>query len=599
MKEGLKPKKKTGPTEEELEELREMDFKIKSVVNDQPKFAIELCRNYADLAIKYGSIEHCIEYNYWYGVAYNLIGENQLAINYYLEAIKRTNKKKLTDVFYRTFISLGVCYRQIGNYVEAISCYTTALENKSKIYFDIIYNNMGVIYYNMGELDKAVNCFQNAYEIYKANGELVIALGVLNNIGRILTIQKKFVSSESVLTDAHKIAIDHGLQIEIVTSKFNLATLKFYLNAFEASYILLQESIEILNKYTNKQMEYSILFLLAKVCHKKGKTIESSQFYLRSMRLAKSISKIDFVKCVNEYSMFLNEQKRYKLAYRYLKLVVVYNRRYNVKSISNDLNKQRIFFENKERELKLVKLKQVTIINHELVKKAKLVEVRNRGLQEAVNALTDGQLLRSQMNPNFIYNTLNSISLLLKSNQNIKGQQYLLLFSKLMRDTYNKSSMEKITLLEELSIVDCYLKMELIRYGGSFSYEIKTDMRIDKRYFYVPPMIIQPIVENAFKHGLFRVDSKIRGNIRIDITATRFHGVSPIGIKILISDNGIGIKDYRNFLKSLDQKSAILITQRRLKNFNKSFEKSSDLKIKHVKPMGCSVCLLIKNIKAQ
>ena len=110
--------------------------------------------------------------------------------------------------------------------------------------------------------------------------------------------------------------------------------------------------------------------------------------------------------------------------------------------------------------------------------------------------------LQTQMNPHFIFNAINSVQrFVLKEDKN-KALDYLNDFARLMRMTLNNSDKELITLKEEKAFLTYYLKFEMLRYQDQFTYTIVNDEALDEDSVELPPMLVQPYVENAIKHGL-------------------------------------------------------------------------------------------------
>ena len=143
--------------------------------------------------------------------------------------------------------------------------------------------------------------------------------------------------------------------------------------------------------------------------------------------------------------------------------------------------------------------------------------------------------LRSQMNPHFIFNSLNSISQLVASKRNEEGLQYLSKFSKLLRMVLNQSEKSFIPLKDEILIIDLYLQLETLRFGSSFSYTIHTDDKLDEEEILVPSFLIHPVIENAIWHGLLHKD----GERRLIIN---FQGKDKDKLICIVKDNGIGIE---------------------------------------------------------
>ena len=110
--------------------------------------------------------------------------------------------------------------------------------------------------------------------------------------------------------------------------------------------------------------------------------------------------------------------------------------------------------------------------------------------------------LRAQMNPHFMFNSLNAIQQMVLNNENENAFRYLDTYSKLTRKILENSEQKWISLQDEIKFLNLYLEIESLRFQHAFSYEIKTDENISVHEDKVPAMIIQPIVENAIRHGL-------------------------------------------------------------------------------------------------
>lgn len=140
--------------------------------------------------------------------------------------------------------------------------------------------------------------------------------------------------------------------------------------------------------------------------------------------------------------------------------------------------------------------------------------------------------LRSQMNPHFIFNSLNSIQHFVISNNSEKASKYLNKFSRLIRIILNHSEKQIITLSEEIELLKLYLELEQVRFENKFSYRITIDQSINADFIEVPTMLIQPFVENAILHGLAPLPKD--GLLKISFS------VREKSIVCTIDDNGIG-----------------------------------------------------------
>ncbi len=154
-------------------------------------------------------------------------------------------------------------------------------------------------------------------------------------------------------------------------------------------------------------------------------------------------------------------------------------------------------------------------------------------MNHKISELTQANL-RQQMNPHFIFNTLNSIQYYMYQHDKLATNTYLTKFSSLMRKILDNSSNTSIPLRDELDALILYLDLERLRFNNKFNYEINIDDEIDPLLYKVPTMLIQPYVENSICHGLMPKEDK--GLVKIDMKLENSH------ILCTIEDNGIGRK---------------------------------------------------------
>ena len=207
------------------------------------------------------------------------------------------------------------------------------------------------------------------------------------------------------------------------------------------------------------------------------------------------------------------------------------------------------------------------------------------------------QALRAQMNPHFIFNCLSSINKFILKNESRAASDYLTRFSRLIRTVLTNSQLSKIPLSDEVEMLRLYLEMERLRFNNSFDYNISYENAIDPEVVYIPPMILQPVCENAIWHGLMHKE----GNGRLQVKLALKKG----WIECLVTDNGVGRKKAAE-LKSKNsdhQKSfGLKITTERLALFNEQQQGSyevTDLYDDHGNAAGTSVRLLINTRSAK
>ncbi|WP_144282253.1 histidine kinase [Chryseobacterium echinoideorum] len=156
------------------------------------------------------------------------------------------------------------------------------------------------------------------------------------------------------------------------------------------------------------------------------------------------------------------------------------------------------------------------------------------------------QSLRREMNPHFIFNSLNSVNHFIATNNELEANQYLTRFSKLMRGVMENSTEDFIPFQQELDLLHNYLSLEKTRFADKFDYEIEVDESLNTQSLKVPGMLVQPFLENAIWHGL-------RYRTEKGFLSLKFEKNNDF-LNILIEDNGIGIEESKK-QKTEHQKS--------------------------------------------
>lgn len=155
--------------------------------------------------------------------------------------------------------------------------------------------------------------------------------------------------------------------------------------------------------------------------------------------------------------------------------------------------------------------------------------------------------LQSQMNPHFIFNALGSIQYFIQMNESDKAEFFLERFSKLVRGILESSKVPSIALKSEINMLDLYMQLERIRFDEKFDYNLVIEDGVNQE-FKLPPMIIQPFIENSINHGLYHLLDR-KGELIL-----KFEQIDEDNIKCTIQDNGIGRERAKSF-KRKDHKS--------------------------------------------
>jgi hypothetical protein len=162
----------------------------------------------------------------------------------------------------------------------------------------------------------------------------------------------------------------------------------------------------------------------------------------------------------------------------------------------------------------------------------RILHIRRKAALEHAVVSSKLTALRSQMNPHFLFNALNSIQELVLSQDTKNAIRYLGTFSGLTRKILENSAKETVRLSEEIDMLNQYLELEKLRFGNTLEISMMVDPEVDQEGIRIPPMLIQPYVENALKHGLLHLQNDRKLNLE-------FNQNNNI-LEIAITDNGVG-----------------------------------------------------------
>ncbi|MEO7264249.1 MAG: two-component regulator propeller domain-containing protein [Ferruginibacter sp.] len=219
--------------------------------------------------------------------------------------------------------------------------------------------------------------------------------------------------------------------------------------------------------------------------------------------------------------------------------------------------------------------KRIYAIRHEAEMKQKIAE-------------TEMMALRAQMNPHFIFNCLNSIDNLIQNNEKEKATLYLSKFAKLIRSILETSKNNLVACWKDMETLKLYLELEELRWDKKISYSINMTEEITNGDYKVPPLVIQPFVENAIHHGLLNNISSNR-KLQIDVSVFNNH------IMYSITDNGVGRAKaalYKQLNKPAYESLGMQITTARINLFNQNKNgsvKITDIFDEHSQPAGTRV----------
>jgi LytS/YehU family sensor histidine kinase len=178
------------------------------------------------------------------------------------------------------------------------------------------------------------------------------------------------------------------------------------------------------------------------------------------------------------------------------------------------------------------------------------------------------------MNPHFIFNALSNILSFIERNDNKKASNYLATFSKLLRNTLESTREDMVSFEKEVGTLRNYLELQKLRYGDQFDFNISVDEQIDGEDIAIPPMLVQPFIENAIEHGIRHKKSSGKIDVRFVLKENN--------IQCEVEDDGVGRKkawEMESGKRSGHKSLATDIIRDRIQNLNKKLKQKIQLEI--------------------
>jgi sensor histidine kinase YesM len=224
-----------------------------------------------------------------------------------------------------------------------------------------------------------------------------------------------------------------------------------------------------------------------------------------------------------------------------------------------------IFFANWQKSVKEKAKAEEAKRNTEI----ELIETRQKQFEMEMKAL------RAQMNPHFIFNSLNSINKYILRNDQVNASRYLTRFARLIRLILDNSNSREVALSDELEALKLYIEMEALRFANKFTYEITIAGNVSAGTLQVPPLIIQPYVENAIWHGLLH--KKSNGKLTVLINKSNDNM-----LQCVIEDNGIGrlkAKEIKSKSANANKSLGMKLTEERINILNQNLSLNASIEV--------------------
>ena len=478
------------------------------------------------------------------------------------------NRKRMA----RTYKEIAWFYMQeLNDYKKAIEYGLKALEFRRKEIphqqdtsswninlmdlWDIIetYGVIGFASYRDEDFKTALNSYKKLLFLWKIRGDTNGIIDHHNYIGRAYYELDNYDSAAWYFNKALYISTAKGFRSTEGQSHYNFGLLFSKMKNYDSAVFHLERSLEIRNELGRSQEAGYSMIRLGDVYLEMNKYTESIAFHREALNTGQTI---------RDGELILTALRKLPQVYKHagnFKKALEYHIRY--KAFTDSIVEQnksegilelqaRFEVESKEKEIirqkeaQLQKTRQLAIL-HGAITLFVLISAsavwliliqRRREKNKRKWLLAEQKALRSQMNPHFIYNSLTSIQNFVLSKQNETANEYLTEFSSLLRLILDNSKKNFIPLSEELQSLKKYLKLEQMRFRGKFTTVVKLDLHKDESLIMIPPLLIQPLLENAILHGLTPLENK-EGKLMVN-----FIQKNNDVLMCMIEDNGIGRK---------------------------------------------------------
>lgn len=546
--------------------------------------------------------------------AYQQLGTAYFNMSEYGEAMKMHERllaqaKKINDStgMAKAFVGMGLNYQFMSNLPEALKYQQMALVIFTKINnrqgISAVYTNMGLVYLNLENFDKALEYHKKSLQLIEQTGNKKAMVNTLGNIATVYDNLEDSANAIAYYTKALNISKQINYEFGIASNMGNIGIFHYYHSNYKLAMEIIRKSL-VMYKKLNDKSNLSLMYNIMSVCileapHKDlvyagikpAQRFDSAiAFNETALNIAKSINALrrQWFALETMKEIYI-QQNNYKKALDFYEQAVTLN-----DSILNNNNTKKITrlemqyeFNKTQDSIKAVNDKKQALANAEIQKQriirnaamagtgfliiagigAFFFYKRNRDIKAQKNeaelkasvADTEMKALRAQMNPHFIFNSLNSIADYIDKNQTQAASDFASKFARLMRMVLENSEQKEIPLADDLHALELYMQLERFRLNNKFDYEIIVDDAIDKGNTLIPPLILQPFVENSIWHGIANKEGQGKILVRVQQQNDM--------LNCIIEDDGIGLQPGGNPKK---QKSlGMRITRERIEIINK------------------------------
>ena len=531
------------------------------------------------------------------GNIYQLQGDLNNARKYFEEGLKLRLNLRDTASLYKSYTSLAIVYKEQLQFDSALYFFrmnlTLATRQNDIKKISAASNNIGLIFRNQKKYDSALVFFNQALRIKREiNDEQGIALS-FRHIGDVYQFQgdikKALLYYQKSLAIREKIKYNLGLTILLK----DMAQLFLDNRQFQEAKRYGKRSVAVAHDSKMKLEETDALKLLSTIFESTGDLDSALSTYRQYSLLKDSVFNEEKANQVNTLRVqFETERKEKELLEKTKSIQLM-----ELEQANN--NKVKIFlivvtFLLTGLVLLVYSRYKLKLRSEKIAaQKNKEIAEQNRKIEE-INKELEKRMLRAQMDPHFIFNSLNSIQHFITLNDKTSALHYLAKFSRLIRQMLENSVNTIVTVADEIKLLESYIELEALRFEKKFHHEIKVDPTLDIHNTEIPFMLIQPYVENAIHHGLRHQSSE--GKLHIQLSHENG------SVLCTVEDNGIGrteaAKNRDTFFQREHSSHGMSLTEQRLELLNqmqprKTWVTVEDLYTPDQRPTGTRVTIII------
>jgi len=480
------------------------------------------------------------------GYMYELSGKYEKALIYYTEALAVFEKYNDEQAISYVYNNIGALYREIENFDKAIEYYSKSLYLKEKrgdsLAMSISYNNFGIIYQKQKKYKKALEIYEKALDITVRANDIKRTARTTNNVGKVyeilgekdkaLELYFKSLALKDSINDNHGKILSYLNIGKIYSQKNDLENATLYINKSTH----LADSLSFVKELSNGYEAIS------EVYEKFGKPQKALDYYKKYTVINDTLLNKSKQKNISELEIkYKTEKKEEQLIF--LK--------------KDNENKEKILERNRYIIFGGVVIVVLTGFFSYLLYHRKELKAQHK------RVTLEQKLLRTQMNPHFIFNSLSSIQAYVYEHDVLEAGKYIADFAKLMRLILENSRKEFILVGKEVETLKYYLKLQKVRFDHKFDYTISVSDNINLDTDLIPPMLAQPIIENAIEHGVRSI--KEQGLIEVALKKT------DQGFLLSVKDNGRGFIKEEDDLYKKTKSYALKIIKERLYFYGKQY----------------------------